>query len=227
MIDDNPYRFPSAPARDVRPRGDGVRYVPLGWRTAVAAISVFGMTFMDVAMRLIQPSMSSGDASRYPAGAALAMMMAEFAVLLMSVCSWVFVPVWFYRASANLRGLGRYGMEFSPGGCAGWFFVPFVNVWFPPKAMGEIWRASDPPADEGSWAASSGTSLVALWWTAWLVSGFVSWASLLAVGSASAVATIGLLSTAFRTIAAVALVLLMRGVSSRQEQAATRLAGGA
>lgn len=148
-------------------------------------------------------------------------------VLVAFLCAWVFVPVWMHRASSNLRGLGRYGMTFSPAGCAGWFFVPFANLWKPPQAMSELWRASDPEAEQGSWFASQGTSLVAVWWAAYLLSSVVSWGSVMAQSDKSAEGAIGMVSNAFQLLAAIALVMLMRGVSGRQAQAAARMVGGA
>jgi hypothetical protein len=206
----------------------GGEYVPLGWRTVLAALSILGMTFLDLVMRVCQ--LAFGDALTASArggtpdlGAALIIGAAGLGVLVTSVSAWVFFFVWIYRAAANLPGLGRYGMTFSPGGCIGWYFVPFANLWKPPQAMSEIWRASDPAADQGSWISSAGTPLIAAWWASWLISGVVSWGSVMAKDDASAAAGIGLVSIAFRAVAAVTLVLLMRGVQARQEQAAARL----
>jgi hypothetical protein len=229
----NPYAAPQADApRAPRPgpaQGfDAATYVPLGWRTALAAISVLGMTAADGVMRLAQ--LAIGDSLDVNARTGTAPDLATVALLgaaglgvsLMSVASWVFVPVWMHRASSNLRGLGQYGMQFSPGGCAGWFFVPIANLWKPVQAMAELWRASDPDTEQGGWFASASTPLLGIWWATYLVSGFVSYGSILTKDSPSTAATIGLASVALRAVAAIALVLLMRGVSARQEAMASK-----
>jgi hypothetical protein len=235
MTAPNPYAAPQAAfAPQVPGAPQGLlagSYVPLGWRTALAAVSVLGLTVADGVMRALQmtmgDSLTSGARGGTPDITALALIgFAGLGVLVMSVCSWVFIPVWFHRASSNLRGLGRYGMAFTPAGCAGWFFVPIANLWKPVQAMAEIWRASDPEADQGSWFASSLSPLIGVWWGTYLLSGAVSSVAFFAKDDPSSGATIGLVSNVFRAAAAVALIVVMRGVSSRQEQAASRLAGG-
>jgi hypothetical protein len=196
----------------------------------LAAIAVFGVTLTGFGMHLAQvllgERLKSSVAAGSPDFAAVALMgLTGFAVLAASACAWVFVPVWMYRAAANLRGLGRHGMVFSPGGCAGWFFVPIASLWKPVQAMSEIWRASNPQADELDWDTSSGTPLIAVWWSAWIMSNIVSLVALAAQSSPADQGSIGLASNALSAVAAVALVMLMRGVSARQEQAIARLNG--
>lgn len=227
MTTHNPYAAPNAVtlAPGALQNLAGQHYVPLGWRTALAAICVLGMTMFDVAMRVLE--LELGPDLKVAGGADLVKValfgLVGLAVMVLSLGGWVFVSVWIHRAASNLRGLGRYGMAFSPAGCVGWFFVPFANLWKPAQAMGEIWRASDPEADQGSWFTSKGTSLVGIWWSAWMMCSFVSCASLVTRDIPSSSAAIGLASCAFRGIAAVALVQLMRGIASRQAQAAARL----
>ena len=209
----------------------GAEYVPLTWRTALAGISVGGVVVlgfaMHVAQALLQSALKESVATGTPDLVAAGVIgLTALGVLAVSVCAWVFVPVWMHRASSNLRGLGRYGMTFSPGACAGWFFVPFANLVMPPKAMSELWRASDPETEQGSWFTSRSTSLVAVWWAAWLVSGVISWGAFFAKDDPDAATIIGLVSSTLSAVAAVALILLMRGVSARQQAAAARLASG-
>lgn len=230
----NPYAAPQAaysPAGPGALEGSlGYGYVPLKWRTVLASIAVGGVVVLGFAMHIAQALLSDALLDSVKTGspdlvAAGLIGLAALAVLGMSVCAWVLVPVWMHRASSNLRGLGRYGMTFSPGACAGWFFVPFANLVMPPKAMSELWRASDPEAEQGSWFASRSTSLVAVWWAAWLVSGFISWGAFFAKDDPGAQAMIGLVANALSGVAAIALILLMRGVSARQAAAAAKMSG--
>jgi hypothetical protein len=222
----NPYAAPQAPFAPQQPGYNPYDYAPLGWRTLLAALSVLGVTVFDVAMRGAQVMLGGALTSSKPdLGAALLIGVAGLAVLVTSVASWVFVPIWFHRASSNLRGLGRHGMAFSPGASAGWFFVPIANLWKPVQAMVELWKASDPAADEGSWFTSRVTGVIAVWWATYLLSGFISSMAFFLRDDPASAATVGLASTFFRVVAAVALVLLMRGVSARQESVAARLGG--
>ena len=62
--------------------------------------------------------------------------------------------MWVYRANKNARALGAQRMEFTPGWCAGWFFVPIANLFKPFQAVREIYQASDPDADALNWRSS-------------------------------------------------------------------------
>jgi hypothetical protein len=236
MTAQNPYAPPQAvyaPQNAGAVQGQyGQSYVPLGWRTALASISVLAASAMGFAMHGAQLAFGDEMNAGIRSGssdltAVLIVGLCGLGVLVAFLCAWVFIPVWMHRASSNLRGLGRYGMTFSPAGCAGWFFVPIANLWKPPQAMSELWRASDPDADQGSWFTSGSTSLVAVWWAAYLLSSIVSWGSVMASSDKSAEGAVGLISNAFQTLAAIALVMLMRGVSARQAQSAARMVGTA
>jgi hypothetical protein len=110
-------------------------------------------------------------------------------------------------------------MQYSPGECVGSFFIPFLNLWRPLQGMTEIWKASDPENDQGSWFASSSTPLLLGWWLTWLVSNLVASTLLFFKNDRLATGVVGLAADACAAAAAVMLVLLMRGVFSRQEGA--------
>lgn len=76
--------------------------------------------------------------------------------------------VWLVRASKNARALGSDGMEFTPGWTAGWFFVPFLNLFRPYEAVSELYQASDPDAGETEWAAFDPPGLILAWWISWI-----------------------------------------------------------
>jgi hypothetical protein len=144
----------------------------------------------------------------------------------MVFAAWILVSLWIHRAATNLRGLGRFGMTFTPGWCVGWYFVPIAMWWMPVLAMSEIWRASDPQCPGSSWSASgSRTPLLPLWWTAWIVASLLSGRHALNRLGLSLPPATGYLTTGTLAIAAVALILIMRGVLHRQEAAARNLHG--
>lgn len=77
---------------------------------------------------------------------------------------------WVHRANVNCRGFGAEGMTFTPGWSVGYYFIPFINLVRPYQAMKEIWQASHNPS---SWKTSDPIGPLGLWWTLWLVNGFL------------------------------------------------------
>jgi hypothetical protein len=77
--------------------------------------------------------------------------------------------VWINRVNKNAWALGARSMEFTPGWCVGWFFVPVANLYKPYQAVREIWRASN-PGFSVDWQRAPSSSLLALWWAFWLIS---------------------------------------------------------
>jgi hypothetical protein len=197
MQDDNPY---APPRTDALARTDSGRsaidgYTPLAWRTTAAAVAVCLDVGFNIILRVI------GSAS-------------EEAILelLLTLGSALFVLTWIYRAAKNLPALGRYGMEHTPGWCVGVFFVPIASLWWPFEGMREIWKASDPAYPQGSWPAAPVTPMLGVWWGMYLASS----AAGIVAAVAQHVPAIGIGSETIRGMAAVALVVLMRGIASRQ-----------
>jgi Domain of unknown function (DUF4328) len=89
------------------------------------------------------------------------------AVIDVAIFAWSIVfLIWFRRARINADSYGYRQRR-----AVGWVFwgwvIPIVNLWFPFQMMGDIWRAGLPPSRQSRTAW-----LPALWWTAWLLSGF-------------------------------------------------------
>jgi hypothetical protein len=228
MTAPNPYAAPHAagpPGPGALQSAYGHTYVPLGWRTTVAALSVFGLTLASLALHVSQVAFGDRLKNLKDLVPLMLVGLAGLGVLAMLVASAVFVCIWIHRASRNLKGLGRVGMRNTPGGCVASFFIPIANLWLPLQAMKEIWQASDPTAEQGSWFAAKSTPLVGLWWGAWIVTGVISVFVLFVQGDPSAEGSIGLVTDATRAFAAAMLVILMRGIEARQEQAAAALQG--
>jgi hypothetical protein len=226
MTAPNPYAAPNAGP----PQGPGVlqspyghTYVPLGWRTTVAALSVIGITLTSLVLHASQVAFGDRLKNLQDLVPLLLVGLSGLGVLATLVASAVFVCIWIHRASKNLKGLGRVGMRNTPGGCVAGFFIPIANLWMPMQAMKEIWRASDPTAEQGSWFAAKSSPLVGLWWGAWLLTGVISVFALLVQGDPSAEGSIGLVTDATRAFAAAMLVILMRAIEARQEQAAAAM----
>jgi hypothetical protein len=78
--------------------------------------------------------------------------------------------MWIYRVACNARALGARGLDDKPGWAVGWYFVPFMNLARPFRAMEQIWRASTMP---GQWQKrTSAPPLLRWWWGAWLIFNF-------------------------------------------------------
>ena len=94
----------------------------------------------------------------------------EFAVYVATV---VLFLMWLYRSHENLLafGVSRQQLEYSSGWAVGSFFVPFVCLVVPYRAVRETWRKSIP--DQSSmFSDPSPPAIFPLWWAAWLVAGF-------------------------------------------------------
>lgn len=89
---------------------------------------------------------------------------------------------WTYRVVANAHAFGAPGE--SPGMAVGSYFIPFINLWRPYKAITETWIASDPAAIPGAhgdaWAqrGASAPGYFLAWWLTWTLSNLASYAAL-------------------------------------------------
>lgn len=75
---------------------------------------------------------------------------------------------WIHRANRNARALGAADMQFTPGWCVGWWFIPVANIFKPYQAVAELFRASDPDAGE-HWRTASVPAMLGTWWACWII----------------------------------------------------------
>lgn len=75
---------------------------------------------------------------------------------------------WQYTSHDLLRRLGVPGLRFGPAAGVGAWLVPGVNLFLPPMAMREIWRASEPFPPEGGWRRGRSGPVLWAWWPAFL-----------------------------------------------------------
>jgi hypothetical protein len=227
----NPYLAPQVPqnSQAYAQSWTQERYVPLGWRTLLATLAIGAAAIFGLALDLVQLAFAEQLKGESPdVASALVVFFTAMAFLGALVAAAVFFGIWVHRASKNLRGLGRHGMQFTPGWCVGWFYVPFANLVRPFKAVSEIWRAStsDAESDGNGWSMmGTSTALLGLWWGTWLTGNIVSNISG-RVDDPSASGAIGLVGSGLLLVAAITCILVMRGVSARQAVAAERLGSG-
>lgn len=72
---------------------------------------------------------------------------------------------WIYRANSNAHCLSA-NLEMSPGWNVGWFFVPIAAWWKPYEGLRDVWRVSANPQNPKSVELPS---MLASWWTFWLL----------------------------------------------------------
>lgn len=82
--------------------------------------------------------------------------------------------MWIHRCNANARALGAQEMQYTPGWCAGWFFIPFANLIKPYQAVRETWQACHPDSGDQDWKTVDDTAIVGAWWTLWIVTNMLS-----------------------------------------------------
>lgn len=155
----------------------------------------------------------------------------------------VMFSIWIHRANRNARALGAERMQFTPGWCVGWFFVPIMNLFRPYQAVKEIWKASDPDWQQGRepvfhvgldgvdapWQRADTPSVLGVWWGLWIVSGALGQASFRLSLRAEEVEE--LLTASWMTLASdildlplvLAVILVVRGINERQELRRTQV----
>jgi hypothetical protein len=144
--------------------------------------------------------------------------------------------MWAHRAHRNLPALGATGLEFSPRGAVGWYFVPFLNLFKPYQVMREIYNASEPSVtfeSESEWRSRNAPAIIKIWWTLFLFSSFVGNAVMRESLRADTPEAIQILDVAsiIHEILAVALTVaaiwLVWAVTERQDRRAKALARAA
>ena len=75
-----------------------------------------------------------------------------------------------YFSNSNSRSFGAKGMQFTPGWSIGYYFIPYLNLYKPYRAMKEIWKTSKNPKN---WEMVKTPPLFPQWWTLWLISAFL------------------------------------------------------
>lgn len=136
--------------------------------------------------------------------------------------------MWLYRSYQNLRAFGgRNQLKYSPGWAVGSFFVPFVSLVVPYRAMKELWSRSVPNSGD-FFGDQSPPGFFPLWWAVWLVSNFanqiyfrISWQTEL---SSEVSSLVGLLTAFLDLLAAILALMVVREID-RQQMASEKLIG--
>jgi len=202
---------PPYPYANARPRAK-----PLGLYAVMAIVAMALRLVCSMAIDLLGLTMKS-----VPDLVPFFQLIATLAVLVTTLSyafAIVFFLLWVHAAASNLYALGRPGMTMSPGWCVGCFFIPFVNLVAPYRALAQIWDASDPGTALGSrqWQT---TPLMLVWWLSLLVwRVLVQSASLMNKDDLVAICVVELIGNGIGVVAAVSIASIMRDVIASQKK---------
>ena len=138
--------------------------------------------------------------------------------------------MWLYRSYENLPSFGvrRNTLKYSSGWAVGSFFVPFVSLVIPYRAVKELWNKSVP--NSGNLFSDLGPpGFFPLWWAAWLISNFanqtylrLSWQNELSI---EASALFGIVTSILDIAAAVLAIMVVREIDRQQTESAKLIPG--
>jgi len=163
-----------------------------------------------------------------PLGAALALIIVLLAILelIIYVTTVVFFLMWLYRACNNVRAFDPWRrLDHSAGWAVGSFFIPFVNLFVPFRAVKEVWQKSGPPDEllsEPGVPASFPT-----WWLFWILASFAGNISMRASFNENVpektATMISIVASALSILAAVFAYLVVDAIDKRQEETAGKV----
>jgi len=183
-----------------------------------------GMSLIETAGGLMFPSFSDPNAD-ISSGLEMALGLGLFGVAIVSVPVYVTCIVaicrFMYRANENIRAAGRTDLEFTPGWCVGWWFIPLACLFKPREAMVELYKASDSPVTS-DWKNNSFDPIINKWWACWIIGSIVTRieSRLVVSGVDTGLAAIPItwLSTILLSLAAIWLVSIVQHITAQQRQ---------
>jgi len=92
-------------------------------------------------------------------------------IIILNIIGGILFLRWIYFSNINSSLTGAENMNFSPGWSVGWFFIPFMNIFMPFRAMKEIWKTSK---NSKSWTSLETPSIIIWWWFLYIVSTFAT-----------------------------------------------------
>jgi hypothetical protein len=196
---------------------------------AVAA----GISLLAEALSLVFPPLTEDqELGDNPIGVAVSLIIFLLAILelIIYITTVVFFLMWLYRAHDNLRAFNPWGRpEYSPGWAVGSFFIPFVNLVVPYRAVKEVWQKSWPP-DEALLSEPGPPASFPLWWMFWLLALFVariSWRVTFNESVPESTATmVSIVASALHVVAAFFAYLVVDAIDKRQEETIGKLGLG-
>src|SRR3954470_15408223 len=174
-------------------------------RSAQAAIAAAAVTDVFRAAAVRDHYLRHTDASRHNSG-----FVSMIFFYLMTLAITLFL-VWLARSRRNAQELSPRASVPSRGWTIGAWFIPVVNLFVPRQFVLDIGRASS-----ASWEQKRDTTLVNLWWVAW-----ITHAGMLVVGNRVGPGSMSCLvvADALMIAAAVLLALVIERITALQSAA--------
>ena len=169
------------------------------------------------------------DVGDNPIGAALLLLIFLLAVLelLIYVSTVIFFCVWLYRAADNLVAFNPWNRtDYSPGWAVGSFFIPFVNLVVPYRAVREVWQKSATP-DDLLLSTPGPPATFPIWWLFWLLASFAGNISMRVSFNENVpertATMISIGASALFIVASVCAYLVVDAIDKKQEEAARKV----
>lgn len=193
---------------------------------AVLSVFSFSAEVLSLSFPLLGDDQEVGD---NPIGAALMLLILLLAVLelLIYVSTVIFFCVWLYRAADNLRAFNPWNRtDYSPGWAVGSFFIPFVNLVVPYRAVREVWQKSATP-DDLLVSTPGPPATFPIWWLFWLLASFAGNASMRASFDErvpeSTATIISIVASALFIVASLCAYMVVDAIDNKQEEAARKV----
>ena len=214
------------------------RFASAHTRAIITIILLAGGAVVDVVSILISllifffPDLAPvGDEMTEPSVVIVALLQLGLAIvqIIFYIGTIVLFLMWLYRSYENLPSFGvrQSTLKYSSGWAVGSFFIPFVSLVIPYRAMKELWNKSVPNSGD-LFSSLSPPWFFPLWWFAWLVSNFLgqaelrlSWQEKL---SPETSALLGVSASAFSLMAAVLAIMVVREIDRQQTASAMLIA---
>ena len=206
------------------------------WLIGLFLVGVFLtaiLGLMSIAEAVFYPDLATDDKIDDDALAfALSLACAGFLSVGVYIATTVVYCIWVHPANRNARSLGADQMQFTPGWCVGWFFIPIMNLFKPFQAVREIYKASDPRSDGAGWRDAPAGALLGWWWTLWVLTNLVGQIEMRMMFSQDAdvlavALWVGVASSVINIAAALSALAVVRSIHARQEEKAQILAEAA
>ena len=188
-----------------------------------------GLSILAEALSLAFPLSEDQELGENPAGAIMVLLVFLLAVveLILYIATVIFFCVWLYRAYDNLRAFNTWSrLEYSPGWAVGSFFVPFVNLVIPYRAVREVWQKSGLP-DDALLSEPSPPATFPVWWCFWLLASFAGNISMRASFNEnvaqSTSSVIAIVAGALSIVAALLAYLVVDAIDDRQEETSRKI----
>lgn len=184
------------------------------------------------ALELVFPALAAEDEIQdNPGGLLVALLMVGLGSLqiLIYIATVVCFLMWLHRCYVNLYSFGTptNAISYSAGWAVGSFFIPFVNLVVPYRAVKELWRNS---ASNAFLRSASRPGWFPFWWLFWLLSNFASNAyfrmTLRDDTPREFIAIAGVITSALSIIAAIFAIVVIEDITLRQEEASASLGLG-